>query len=50
MPVGFSMLLWTTHVDAGHAPILQALKSMGYDGAEVPVTGLTWISPATSAA
>lgn len=41
MPIGFSMLLWTTHVDAAHAPILHALKRAGYDGAEVPVTGLT---------
>jgi D-psicose/D-tagatose/L-ribulose 3-epimerase len=41
MPVGFSMLLWTTHVGAAHAPILRALKGAGYDGAEVPVTGLT---------
>ena len=41
MPIGFSMLLWTTHVDSSHASILRALKSTGYDGAEVPVTGLT---------
>lgn len=41
MPVGFSMLLWTTHVDASHAPNLRALKTAGYDGAEVPVTSLT---------
>lgn len=41
MPIGFSMLLWTTHVGAAHEPILRALKDTGYDGAEVPVTGLT---------
>jgi D-psicose/D-tagatose/L-ribulose 3-epimerase len=41
MPIGFSMLLWTTHVGAAEAPILRALKAAGYDGAEVPVTGLT---------
>jgi D-psicose/D-tagatose/L-ribulose 3-epimerase len=41
MPIGFSMLLWTTDVGAAQAPILRALKQAGYDGAEVPVTGLT---------
>lgn len=41
MPIGFSMLLWTTHVGAAQAPILRALKATGSDGAEVPVTGLT---------
>jgi D-psicose/D-tagatose/L-ribulose 3-epimerase len=41
MKIGFSMLLWTTHVDRSHWPILQALKDAGYDGAEIPVTSLT---------
>jgi D-psicose/D-tagatose/L-ribulose 3-epimerase len=41
MPIGFSMLLWTTHVGPAHTPILQALKTTGYDGAEIPVTSLS---------
>ena len=41
MKIGFSMLLWTTHVDRTHWPILQSLKDAGYDGAEIPVTAMT---------
>ncbi len=41
MKIGFSMLLWTTHVGRSHRPILRALKAAGYDGAEIPVTSLT---------
>jgi D-psicose/D-tagatose/L-ribulose 3-epimerase len=41
MPIGFSMLLWTTDVGPAHEPILRALRAAGYDGAEVPVTGLS---------
>jgi D-psicose/D-tagatose/L-ribulose 3-epimerase len=41
MKIGFSMLLWTTHVGRSHWPILQALKDAGFDGAEIPVTSLT---------
>ena len=41
MKIGFSMLLWTTHVDRSHWPILRALKAAGYDGAEIPVTSMT---------
>lgn len=41
MKIGFSLLLWTTHVDRSHWPILRALKAAGYDGAEIPVTSLT---------
>lgn len=41
MKIGFSLLLWTTHVGRSHWPILRALKAAGYDGAEIPVTSLT---------
>ena len=41
MKIGFSLLLWTTHVDRSHWPILRALKAAGFDGAEIPVTSLT---------
>ena len=41
MNIGFSLLLWTGHVDRTHWPILRALKGAGYDGAEIPVTSLT---------
>ena len=39
MPIGFNLLLWTTHLTTEHLPILRALKSAGYDGVEVPVFG-----------
>lgn len=41
MKAGFSLLLWTTHVDRSHWPILRALKDSGYDGAEIPVTSMS---------
>lgn len=37
MKVGFNMLLWTTVVTEGHAPILEQLKAAGYDGVEIPI-------------
>jgi len=37
MKIGFCMLLWTTHVEQTHRPLLEALKETGYDGVEVPV-------------
>ena len=37
MKYGMNMLLWTTDVGEEHFPILENLKSMGYDGVEVPV-------------
>ncbi len=39
MPIGFNLLLWTTHVTPDLLPVLKALKSAGYDGVEVPVFG-----------
>ncbi len=37
MRFGFNLLLWTAHVEEEHRPILDALKSAGYDGAEIPI-------------
>ncbi|MBT4867320.1 MAG: sugar phosphate isomerase/epimerase [Planctomycetaceae bacterium] len=37
MKYGMNMLLWTTEVTEEHYPILDNLKSMGYDGVELPV-------------
>lgn len=37
VPVGFNLLLWTSHVTAEHLPILTALRDAGYDGVEIPV-------------
>ena len=37
MKLGFNFLLWTTHVDEQHLPILDAIKATGYDGVEIPV-------------
>jgi D-psicose/D-tagatose/L-ribulose 3-epimerase len=37
MKYGMNMLLWTTEVNEEHYPILDNLKSMGYDGVEIPV-------------
>jgi D-psicose/D-tagatose/L-ribulose 3-epimerase len=39
MPIGFNLLLWTTHLTADLLPTLRALKRAGYDGVEVPVFG-----------
>jgi D-psicose/D-tagatose/L-ribulose 3-epimerase len=37
MLLGFNLLLWTTHVTAGHFPVFEALKKAGYDGVEIPI-------------
>lgn len=37
MPIGFNLLLWTTHLTADLLPVLKSLKSAGYDGVEVPI-------------
>ena len=37
MPLGFNLLLWTTHVTDAHWPTIEALAATGYDGVEVPV-------------
>lgn len=31
------MFLWTVNVTSAHRPILQDLKTTGYDGAEIPI-------------
>ena len=38
--VGMSMLLWGPRVTEAHAPVLEELAALGYDGVEVPVTGV----------
>jgi D-psicose/D-tagatose/L-ribulose 3-epimerase len=37
MKTGFNLLLWTTHVADAHLPVLEQLRTAGYDGVEVPV-------------
>lgn len=37
MKLGFNMLLWTLHVTEEHLPVLENLKSCGYDGVEIPI-------------
>jgi D-psicose/D-tagatose/L-ribulose 3-epimerase len=37
MKTGFNLLLWTTHVDDPHFPLLERLKATGYDGVEIPL-------------
>jgi D-psicose/D-tagatose/L-ribulose 3-epimerase len=37
MKFGMNLLLWTGHVDESILPVLDRLKSMGYDGVEVPM-------------
>jgi D-psicose/D-tagatose/L-ribulose 3-epimerase len=41
MLLGFNLLLWTTHVDEEHFPLLDAIKRAGYDGVELPIFGGT---------
>src|SRR5215213_7141124 len=37
MKFGMNLLLWTGHLDESIMPVLERLKSMGYDGVEVPM-------------
>jgi D-psicose/D-tagatose/L-ribulose 3-epimerase len=37
MKIGFNLLLWTTHLEDRHLPIVEDLKRTGYDGVEVPI-------------
>ncbi len=37
MKIGVNLLLWTSRLTPDHLPILKLLKSLGYDGVEVPV-------------
>lgn len=39
MKIGLNMMLWTTHVDQSHVPLFDTLKSIGYDGVEIPILG-----------
>ena len=36
MRFGFNLLLWTTFVEAEHAPLIRWLAELGYDGVEIP--------------
>lgn len=40
MRIGMNLLLWTAQLDEALLPILERLKSIGYDGVEVPVFNL----------
>lgn len=37
MKIGMNLLLWTDHVTEAHRPVLERLKSQGYDGVELPL-------------
>jgi D-psicose/D-tagatose/L-ribulose 3-epimerase len=37
MKAGFNLLLWTSHVTEEHFPLLEKLKTAGYDGVEIPI-------------
>jgi D-psicose/D-tagatose/L-ribulose 3-epimerase len=37
MLLGFNLLLWTTHVEEEHFPLLHEIKRAGYDGVELPI-------------
>ncbi len=37
MKIGVNLLLWTSRLTPAHLPTLRLLKSLGYDGVEVPV-------------
>ncbi len=37
MKFGMNLLLWTDHLHDGLLPVLEQLKSIGYDGVEVPI-------------
>jgi D-psicose/D-tagatose/L-ribulose 3-epimerase len=35
--LGFDLLLWSTHITDAHLPVVEDLKSTGYDGVEIPI-------------
>lgn len=37
MRLGMNFLLWTTHVQSEHHPLLAEMREAGYDGAEIPI-------------
>ncbi|MDW7995876.1 MAG: sugar phosphate isomerase/epimerase family protein [Gemmatales bacterium] len=37
MKTGMNLLLWTTHVTEQHFPLLEKLRSAGFDGVELPI-------------
>jgi D-psicose/D-tagatose/L-ribulose 3-epimerase len=37
MKIGMNLLLWTAHVTEKDYPLLERLKSAGYDGVEIPI-------------
>jgi len=37
MKIGMNLLLWTAHLTAEHAPVLEKIKRAGFDGVEVPL-------------
>ncbi len=37
MKFGMNMLLWTDRLEDAHLPVLSELKSLGYDGVELPI-------------
>lgn len=37
MKIGMNLLLWTDHVTEAHRPTLERLKSLGFDGVELPL-------------
>ena len=39
MKIGFNMLLWTTHLVDEQFDLLEKIKSVGYDGVEIPIFG-----------
>ena len=39
MKIGFNMLLWTTNLVEEQFDLLKKIKSVGYDGAEIPIFG-----------
>ncbi|HAN96618.1 MAG TPA: isomerase [Planctomycetaceae bacterium] len=40
MKYGMNLLLWTGELNDGLMPVLESLKSMGYDGVEIPLFNL----------
>jgi D-psicose/D-tagatose/L-ribulose 3-epimerase len=39
MKIGMNVLLWTGNVDESHYPLLQKIKTWGYDGVELTIFG-----------
>lgn len=49
MKIGMNLLLWTTHLDRSHEPLLRNIRGWGFDGVEVPLFSVDQLNAAWAA-